>query len=79
MSRWFNVAGPCKANKHYMLSPTSRLPNLERLKVLSRPLVIFIDEIDSLQDEALISILRQLRDGYPSRPENFPLSVGLSR
>ena len=46
-------------------------------KVSSRPLVIFIDEIDALQDEALTSILRQLRDGYPSRPENFPLSVGL--
>ena len=40
-------------------------------------MVLFIDEIDSLQDEALISILRQLRDGYPNRPENFPLSVGL--
>ncbi|XHR85209.1 MAG: AAA family ATPase [Gloeotrichia echinulata GP01] len=173
MSRWFNIAGPCKADKHYMLSPTSRLPNLEQLieqesyfvihaprqtgkttamlalakqltesgrytavmvsaevgspyshdpgaaelailgawrnmisvrlppslqpptwvylepgqriqaslqawaQASPRPLVVFIDEIDSLQNEALISILRQLRDGYPSRPENFPLSVGL--
>ncbi|BAZ12422.1 hypothetical protein NIES4071_42530 [Calothrix sp. NIES-4071] len=42
-----------------------------------RPLVLFIDEIDALQDEALISILRQLRDGYPDRPNNFPQSVGL--
>jgi type II secretory pathway predicted ATPase ExeA len=42
-----------------------------------RPLVLFIDEIDSLQDEALISILRQLRDGYRGRPNNFPKSVGL--
>jgi hypothetical protein len=31
MSRWFNTAGPCKANIHYMLPPTSRLPDLERL------------------------------------------------
>jgi type II secretory pathway predicted ATPase ExeA len=46
-------------------------------KASSRPLVIFIDEIDALQDEALISILRQLRDGYPNRPENFPSSLGL--
>ena len=46
-------------------------------KVLSRPLVLFIDEIDSLQDQTLISILRQLRDGFPNRPENFPSSVGL--
>jgi hypothetical protein len=42
-----------------------------------RPLVIFIDEIDALQDQALISILRQLRDAYPNRPEAFPQSVGL--
>ena len=42
-----------------------------------RPLVLFIDEIDSLKDETLISILRQLRDGYRGRPSNFPVSVGL--
>ena len=173
MTRWFNTAGPCQADIHYMLSPTSRLPNLKQLieqrsyfvihaprqtgkttamqalaeeltntgryiavmvsaevgapyshdpgaaelAILgawrdtitdalpedlqpptwvytepgqriranlrawaiesSRPLVLFIDEIDSLQDEALISILRQLRDGYRNRPKNFPVSVGL--
>lgn len=173
MPRWFNTAGPCKADIHYMLPPTVRLPNLERfiaqesyfvihaprqtgkttamlalakqltesgsytavmvsaevgapfsddpgtaeLAILGtwrdtvavrlpqelqpppwpeaktgqriraslqvwaqaspRPLVLFIDEIDSVQDKALISILRQLRDGYPERPQNFPLSVGL--
>ena len=174
MPRWFNSAGPCKADIHYMLPPTVRLPNLERLiaqqnyfviraprqtgkttamlalaqqltesvnytaamvsaevgapfshepekaelavldawnsraqlylptdlqppdnwtqgnagqriqaalvswaQASPRPLVLFIDEIDSLQDEALISILRQLRDGYPVRPKNFPISVGL--
>ncbi len=173
MPRWFNTAGPCKADIHYMLPPTVRLPSLGRLiaqesyfvihaprqtgkttammalakqltesgsytavmvsvevgapfsddpgaaelailgawrdtiavylppelqppvwsqgeagqriranlqawaQATPRPLVLFIDEIDSLQDEALISILRQLRDGYRSRPKNFPLSVGL--
>ena len=174
MARWFNTAGPCKADIHYMLPPTIRLPNLERFisqqsyfvihaprqtgkttamlalakqltesgrytavmlsaevgapfsndpdkaelailaawrlrtqlylptdlhlpnngeegksgqriqaalqnwaQTLPKPLVLFIDEIDSLQDEALISVLRQLRDGYPVRPENFPISVGL--
>jgi ATPase family associated with various cellular activities (AAA) len=41
------------------------------------PLVVLIDEIDSLQDQALLSILRQLRDGFPDRPEAFPQSVGL--
>ncbi|BAZ70904.1 hypothetical protein NIES4106_57010 (plasmid) [Fischerella sp. NIES-4106] len=173
MSRWFNTAGPCQADIHYMLPPTVRLPNLSRLieqrnyfvihaprqtgkttamlalaqqltlsgrytavmvsaevgapfshdpgkaelailgawrntiavrlpqelqppawlqasdgeriranlqewaQASPRPLVLFIDEIDSLQDEALISILRQLRDGYAVRPNNFPKSVGL--
>ncbi|MBV6621373.1 MAG: AAA-like domain-containing protein [Rivularia sp. (in: Bacteria)] len=173
MSRWFNTAGPCRADKHYMLSPTSRLPDLETIieqesyfvvhaprqtgkttamlalakqltesgryaavmvsvevgsafnnnvdaaelailgswrnlmsvrlpkdlqpptwiyeesgqrilaslkawaQVLPRPLVLFIDEIDSLQNETLISVLRQLRDGYPIRPESFPSSIGL--
>ncbi len=173
MSRWFNIAGPCQDDIHYMLSPTARLPNLEELiqqrsyfvvhapwqtgktttmlalakqltesgryaavmvsvevgsafnhnigaaelailgtwrdriadqlpkdlqppvwskeepgrrirgnlrawaQASSRPLVIFIDEIDSLEDEALISVLKQLRNGYSDRPNNFPLSVGL--
>jgi AAA-like domain len=43
----------------------------------SRPLVIFIDEIDSLQNQVLISILRQLRDGYANRPKSFPHSLAL--
>ena len=45
----------------------------------SRPIVLFIDEIDALQDEALISVLRQLRDGYPRRPAGFPHSLALIR
>ncbi len=40
-------------------------------------LVLFIDEIDSLQNLVLISVLRQLRDGYNDRPEGFPQSIGL--
>ncbi|NEO85538.1 MAG: ATP-binding protein [Spirulina sp. SIO3F2] len=42
-----------------------------------RPLVVFIDEIDALQDEVLIGVLRQLRDGYPKRPHDFPHSLAL--
>ncbi|MEM7062955.1 MAG: ATP-binding protein [Cyanobacteria bacterium P01_B01_bin.77] len=173
MPKWFNVAGPCKPDIHYMLSPLERIPQLERLiaqqgyfvvhaprqtgkttamlalaqrltegdryvalmvsaevgavfsqdlgaaelallgswrdraenhlpkelyppawpeaapgqriqaalrawsRAAARPLVIFIDEIDSLQNETLISILRQLRSGYPDRPQNFPHSLAL--
>lgn len=173
MPKWFNTAGPCKADIHYMLSPLARLPNLDRLieqqgyfvihaprqtgkttamlalaqqltaseqytavmvsaevgaafphdpgaaenamlgswrenaedylppelhppewspaepgqriqsalrawaKISPRPLVLFIDEIDALQDETLISVLRQLRSGYPKRPQRFPHSLAL--
>jgi hypothetical protein len=173
LMRWFNTAGPCRRDKHYMLPPLVRLPKVARLidqenyfvihaprqigkttaflalaaqlnatkkyvsAVLSveigvpfgsdigvaelailaawrdtlefclppelqppdwseappgqrishalqrwsqncpLPLVIFIDEVDALQDQALISLLRQLRDGYPRRPKGFPSSMGL--
>jgi hypothetical protein len=43
----------------------------------SLPLVIFIDEIDALRDQTLVSVLRQLREGYQRRPEGFPSSIGL--
>ncbi|MEI6330682.1 MAG: ATP-binding protein [Pseudanabaena sp. ELA645] len=42
-----------------------------------RPLILFIDEIDSLQNQTLMTVLRQLRDGFPRRPNGFPQSVGL--
>ena len=42
-----------------------------------RPLVVFIDEIDALQDETLIAVLRQLRNGYPKRPHRFPHALAL--
>jgi hypothetical protein len=44
---------------------------------IPRPLVLFIDEIDALQDQALLSILRQLRDGFPTRPTIFPQALAL--
>lgn len=173
MPKWFNTAGPCKADIHYMLPPLGRLPNLTRLieqqgyfvvhaprqvgkttamlalaqqltasgnytalmvsaevgapfphdpgaaeaamlgswrdraenhlptelwpppwpdaapgqrlqaalrawaKASPRPLVILIDEIDILQDATLISVLRQLRSGYPDRPQSFPQALAL--
>ena len=41
------------------------------------PLVLLIDEIDSLVGDSLLSVLRQLRAGYDLRPESFPHSVVL--
>jgi AAA-like domain len=173
MPRWFNTAGPCKADIHYMLPTGDRLPSLTRLIAqqnyfvihaprqtgkttamltlaqtltqsgeyvavmvsaevgaafrhdpgqaeyamldtwrqsaqfqlpeefyppdwsdanagarlqvglsnwslsLPKPLVLLIDEIDALQDETLISVLRQLRNGFSTRPKAFPQSIGL--
>ena len=42
-----------------------------------RPLVLFLDEIDALQDMVLVSVLRQIRSGYPQRPGHFPASLAL--
>ena len=42
-----------------------------------RPLVLLIDEIDSLLDDTLLSVLRQLRSGYELRPHAFPQSIVL--
>jgi hypothetical protein len=173
MPKWFNTAGPCQADIHYMLSATERLPELTQLiaqrnyfvihaprktgkttamlalaqeltasgqyaavmlslevgavfphdpgaaekAILNEwqdairfylaaqlrpsvwesgesgrqigaalsswaeqsplPLVVFLDEIDALGDETLISVLRQLRSGYPRRPQGFPHSLAL--
>jgi hypothetical protein len=48
-------------------------------EVCPRPLVLFFDEIDALTGQSLISVLRQLRDGYILRSTTaFPSSVVLS-
>ena len=43
----------------------------------TKPLVLLIDEIDSLMGDSLLSVLRQLRAGYDRRPREFPQSVVL--
>lgn len=45
--------------------------------VCPRPLVLFFDEIDALRGQSLISVLRQLRSGFPNRPGGFPASIVL--
>lgn len=41
------------------------------------PVVLLLDEVDSLVGDTLISLLRQLRTGYGQRPRHFPQSVVL--
>ena len=42
-----------------------------------KPLVLLLDEVDALGGETLLSVLHQLRAGYPERPAGFPHSVAL--
>jgi hypothetical protein len=42
-----------------------------------KPIVLFVDEADSLQDENFLALLRQLRSGFESRPDHFPQSIAL--
>ena len=59
-------------------------PNEALREVLSRwsaaderPLVMLIDEIDALIGDTLLAVLRQLRAGYPDRPQYYPQTVVL--
>ncbi len=40
-----------------------------------KPLVLLIDEVDAMVGDSLISLLRQLRAGYPKKPALFPQSI----
>ncbi|WDN88703.1 hypothetical protein BuS5_01671 [Desulfosarcina sp. BuS5] len=40
-----------------------------------KPVILLIDEIDSLVGDTLISVLRQIRSGYIKRPHAFPQSI----
>ncbi len=42
-----------------------------------RRVVLLLDEIDAVMGQSLIAVLRQLRAGFPKRPEHAPWSVML--
>ena len=44
-------------------------------KMSDKPIVLMLDEVDTLVGDTLISLLRQLRTGYMQRPKAFPLSI----
>jgi hypothetical protein len=44
---------------------------------LPRPLILFLDEVDALVGDTLISVLRQIRAGYTDRPQHFPQTIVL--
>jgi hypothetical protein len=46
--------------------------------VAPKPLVVLFDEVDVLQDQAMVSFLRQLRSGFSKRAIGvFPISIAL--
>ncbi len=59
------------------VDPSSMLSTyLRRLaEALTKPIVLFIDEIDALVGDSLVSVLRQIRAGYYNRPQSFPQSI----
>ena len=40
-----------------------------------RPAILFLDEVDALVGDTLISLLRQIRAGYAQRPKAFPQTI----
>ena len=46
-------------------------------ETLPKPLILFLDEIDALVGDSLVSVLRQIRAGYANRPKAFPQSIVL--
>ncbi|MFN0037135.1 MAG: AAA-like domain-containing protein [Saprospiraceae bacterium] len=46
-------------------------------KQQAKPIVLLLDEVDALFDDVLVSVLRQLRDGFQSRPKHFPSSIAI--
>jgi len=44
-------------------------------KINTKPTILFLDEIDALVGDTLISVLRQIRAGYAQRPFAFPHSM----
>ncbi|MDR0634778.1 MAG: ATP-binding protein, partial [Azoarcus sp.] len=61
------------------IEPHARLTQLlaHWASTTSRPTVLFLDEVDALVGDTLISLLRQIRAGYAQRPQTFPQSIVL--
>jgi hypothetical protein len=67
--RWQNILAESGAFSAFHQSLT------EWSKHNPKPVVLLLDEVDSLVGDTLISLLRQLRSGYTKRPARFPQSV----
>lgn len=67
-------------NKEHIFKSSGKFSALRKIlsewcKKSKKPIVLLIDEVDSLVGDTLISLLRQLRSGYTNRPRLFPQSI----
>lgn len=72
LSQWLEQKGrtiPAKDRLTQLLSYWSQNTD--------KPCVLFLDEVDALVGDTLISLLRQIRAGYAERPSAFPQSIVL--
>ena len=82
MARLFLKDGFVEENRKSVLEKSGEDTALNEILTLwaiesDKPIVLLMDEIDSLVGDTLISVLRQLRSGYARRPAMFPQSVVL--
>jgi hypothetical protein len=63
--------------QHHQDNPNELLVDLLTYwcRLDQKPVVLMLDEVDALVGDTLVSLLRQLRSGYASRPARFPQSV----
>lgn len=68
---------------HWLQKEGPHYPPQDRLRQMlefwashsDKETVLFLDEVDALVGDTLISLLRQIRAGYAQRPEAFPQSI----
>jgi len=80
MAKLFLKDGFIKENQKNILEESGEDAALNEILTLwamesSKPIVLLMDEIDSLTGDTLISVLRQIRAGYPKRPAMFPQNI----
>lgn len=64
--------------KPQLITSTSFMDVLEFWsQASSKPAVLFIDEIDALMGDSLLTVLHLIRRGFSKRPTNFPQSICL--
>jgi predicted AAA+ superfamily ATPase len=77
MNRWFNTAGSCQPEMHYMLSSMPRLPQLETLIDRAGYFVLHAPRQVG-KTTAMLTITQELTDLVPERERflthEYPLS-----